>query len=207
MTAVDINGAALTVGDNVLVLYGNIGALDSTQDNRAYLALPDGTTLYVDTQRLEKIDGTSIDDAIATAMPPGAGSVGTATLDFGAFPGKSDASVNVIGQPGILGTSVVQAWLRPEATADHTADEHRLETIRVEVGDIVPGVGFTIYGMNSSQMNEPVVGARTPTGVLLPAVAMPAGPRVSSGPTLPSRYGGGTGTRIYGQWSVQWRWS
>ncbi len=207
MTAVDINGAALTVGDNVLVLYGNIGALDSTQDNRAYLALPDGTTLYVDTQRLEKIAGTSIDDAIATAMPPGAGSVGTATLDFGAFPGKSDASVNVIGQPGILGTSVVQAWLRPEATADHTADEHRLETIRVEVGDIVPGVGFTIYGMNSSQMNEPVVGARTPTGVLLPTAAMPAGPRADPGTTRPSTYGGGTGTRIYGQWSVQWRWS
>lgn len=71
---------------------------------------------------------------------------GTATLDFGAIPGKTDASVAVTGQTGILAGSLVGAWMRPVATADHTADEHRLEPLHIHAGDIVAGTGFTIYG-------------------------------------------------------------
>lgn len=206
MTAVDINGATLVDGDSVLVLYGTVAKIDTSTDNRAYLALPDGTTLYVDTKRLEKIT-TSISTEIAAAGPAASGAVGTATLDFGAFPGASDTSVAVVGQAAILATSVVQAWLRPDATADHTADEHRVETLRIEVGNIVAGVGFTIYGMNTSQLNEPVVGPRTASGVLLPKVAMPAGRKMNPAANVASAFGGGSGTRIYGKWSVQWRWS
>lgn len=206
MTAVDINGATLVDGDSVLVLYGTVAKIDTSTDNRAYLALPDGTTLYVDTKRLEKIT-TSISTEIAAAGPAASGAVGTATLDFGAFPGASDTSVAVVGQAAILATSVVQAWLRPDATADHTADEHRVETLRIEVGNIVAGVGFTIYGMNTSQLNEPVVGPRTASGVLLPTVAMTAGPKMNPAANVASAFGGGAGTRIYGKWSVQWRWS
>ncbi len=64
------------------------------------------------------------------------GASGTAALDFGAFPGKSDASVAVTGQAGIVSGSLVEAWIRPEATADHTADEHMLETLKVFAGNI-----------------------------------------------------------------------
>ena len=54
------------------------------------------------------------------------GAQGTAVLDFGAFPGKSDASVAVTGQAAIVAGSLVEAWIRPVDTADHTADEHML---------------------------------------------------------------------------------
>lgn len=80
---------------------------------------------------------------------------GTTTVDFGAFPGKSDTSVAVTGQAGIVAGSVVGAWLRPVATADHTADEHLLETLRIEAGNIVAGTGFTIYALNTNQIPDP----------------------------------------------------
>lgn len=110
---------------------------------------------------------------------------GTAILDFGAFPGKSDASVAVTGQTGIVSGSLVEAWIRPVATADHSADEHMLETIKVFAANIVAGTGFTIYGFNTSQINEST--GEEPGGWM-------------------ARYSGGAGTRIYGQWQVAWVW-
>ena len=111
------------------------------------------------------------------------GAQGTTTLNFGAFPGASDASVAVTGQAGIIAGSLAEAWLSPVATADHSADEHLVETVRVVAGNIVPGTGFTIYGINTSQLNEPV---EQPTG---------------------RRSVGGIGTRIYGAWNLGWVWN
>jgi hypothetical protein len=74
------------------------------------------------------------------------GAQGTATLDFGAFPGSSDASVAVSGQTGILSGSLAEAWIVPAATADHSVDEHRVEELAVVAGSIVAGTGFTVYG-------------------------------------------------------------
>jgi hypothetical protein len=71
---------------------------------------------------------------------------GTATLDFGAFPGATDASVAVTGQTGIVAGSLVGAWIRPVATAEHSADEHWVEGLAIAAGNIVAGTGFTIYG-------------------------------------------------------------
>jgi hypothetical protein len=79
---------------------------------------------------------------------------GTANLDFGAFPGKSDTSVAVTGQAAIASGSLVEAWIRPVATADHSADEHLVETLKVSAGNIVAGTGFTIYGLNSGQVGN-----------------------------------------------------
>ena len=107
---------------------------------------------------------------------------GTAILDFGVFPGASDASVAVTGQTSIATTSLVEAWLRPQATADHSADEHLVETLKVVAGNIVGGTGFTVYGVNTNQINEPVE------------------PGNRGG-------GGGQGTRISGTWSLAWAWS
>ena len=80
---------------------------------------------------------------------------GTTTVDFGAFPGASDTSVAVTGQAGIVAGSIVGAWLRPVATADHSVDEHVVETLRVEAGNIVAGTGFTIYAVNTNQISDP----------------------------------------------------
>ena len=125
------------------------------------------------------------------------GAQGTTTINFGAFPGSSDASVAVTGQASILGTSLVEAWLLPAATADHTADEHLVETIKVVAGNIVPGTGFTIYAVNTSQLNEPLDH---------PGVSTFRSTTTSTyGDVYPSE--GGRGMLIYGQWSVAWVWN
>lgn len=75
------------------------------------------------------------------------GAQGTATLDFGAFPGSSDATVAVTGQTAIVGGSLAEAWVVPADTADHTIDEHTVEPPAVFVINIVAGTGFTIRGV------------------------------------------------------------
>jgi len=133
------------------------------------------------------------------ATPPGGSSanVGTTTVNFGSFPGCSDTSVSVTGQAGILAGSVVNAWIYPSSTADHTADEHIVETIQVYAGNIVAGVGFTIYARNTSQLNEPLSSGGV-TGFRPAAGTVYGEPNASVG---------GKGTRIYGSWSVAWQWS
>lgn len=138
-----------------------------------------------------------VDAAAQRATLGIASNSGSTEIDFGAFPGSSDAKVTVTGQTGIQATSNVQAWIVAQATIDHTADEHRVETISVCVGNIIPNTSFDIYATNTSQLNEPVL----PAGVsqFRSAAATVYGYAGSSV--------GGTGTRIYGSWTVHWRWS
>lgn len=76
---------------------------------------------------------------------------GTTTVDFGAFPGKTDTTVAVTGQTGIVSGSLVGAWIRPEATAAHSADEHRVENLAIVADTIVAGTGFTIYAQTEDK--------------------------------------------------------
>ena len=71
---------------------------------------------------------------------------GTATLDFGSFPGTSDATFVVTGQTAILAGSDMDAWIMPATTTDHSVDEHRIEKIIIMADTIVAGTGFTIFG-------------------------------------------------------------
>lgn len=73
---------------------------------------------------------------------------GTATVDFGALPGKQDASVAVTGQATIGSGSLVEAWIVPLAGTDHTADEHMVEGLKLFTGSLIAGTGFTIYAMH-----------------------------------------------------------
>jgi hypothetical protein len=111
------------------------------------------------------------------------GAQGTTTVDFGAFPGKSDTSVAVTGQAAIVSGSLVEAWIRLVATADHSADEHMVEPIRVLAGNIVAGTGFTIYALYAPL--EFGVDAVDGQFRLIP------------------RQGG----RAYGLWTVAWVWN
>ena len=83
--------------------------------------------------------------------PPaaGAGNVtsGTTTVNFGATASEVNDThkvVTVTGQTGILSTSVVLARVRAVASADHNIDEHMVEQLKIEAGNIQPGVGFDI---------------------------------------------------------------
>lgn len=74
------------------------------------------------------------------------GAQGTATVDFGSFPGTDIATLTITGQTGILTSSLVEAWLVPKDTADHSEDEHVIEppNLFVAYSSIVAGTGFTI---------------------------------------------------------------
>lgn len=74
------------------------------------------------------------------------GAQGTAIINFGPFPGVTDVTVNVTGQAGILSGSLVEAWILPAATANHSADEHWIDPPDIKAGNVVAATGFTIYG-------------------------------------------------------------
>lgn len=76
-----------------------------------------------------------------------ANATGTALLDFGAFPGKTDVSLAITGQATIGAAGLAEAWIWPVATTDHSADEHVVEELRVFARDVVAGTGFTIQGI------------------------------------------------------------
>lgn len=134
-----------------------------------------------------------------------ASAMGSGEIDFGAFPGKSDATLAVTGQTSISLTSLVEAWIYPKATTDHSADEHILESIKVAARDIVAGVGFTIVAVNTSETNEPIepLRGRGPTAVS-PNPTIAGQLQSAQGLQINSR--GGKGTRLYGKFTVAWAW-
>jgi len=115
----------------------------------------------------------------------GGGTTGTTTLNFGAFPGAPEAKVAVTGQATIASGSIIEAWLYPLATADHSADEHIQEEIDVLAHTIVVGTGFTITGRMR----------RRPS------------PDNISGVTLGLSQSENAARWLYGQYTVAWRWS
>lgn len=71
--------------------------------------------------------------------------VGTATVDFGSFPGSSEAIINVTSQTGITTNSYVEAWAGGDwSTSDHTSDEHYMEELMCWVDTLINNVGFSI---------------------------------------------------------------
>lgn len=73
---------------------------------------------------------------------------GTATIDFGAFPGSNEASVAVAGQASILATSKVDVFIMADDTSGaHTASDHRYAALLLAFSATTPtvGVGFTIH--------------------------------------------------------------
>ena len=68
---------------------------------------------------------------------------GTTTIDFGAFPGKTDVTL-AVASAGIGAGALVEAWIYPVATASHSADEHMVEDFEVHAHSVSAGVGFSI---------------------------------------------------------------
>ena len=74
------------------------------------------------------------------------GAQGTASLDFGAFPGSSITQVDV-NSAGIISTSAIEAWIRPVTTADHTDIDHIAAPIRV-TAMYLSNDNMRIFGIN-----------------------------------------------------------
>jgi hypothetical protein len=82
------------------------------------------------------------------------GAQGTATLDFGAFPGSSVAYVDVVAA-GVVAASAVEAWIRPVASTDHTDVDHVAAPMKV-VGVYVSDGNIRIYGINQNDVIPPL---------------------------------------------------
>lgn len=82
------------------------------------------------------------------------GAQGTAVLDFGAFPGSSVTSVDVVAT-GVISTSAVEAWVRPVASADHSVEDHIIAPMRV-VGQYLSDNNIRIYGINTNDVLPPL---------------------------------------------------
>jgi hypothetical protein len=102
-----------------------------------------------------------------------------------------------IPETGVTAGSVVQAWLIAADTADHNAEEHIIETITVIPGAPIAGTGFNVYARNNSQLNEPLT--------LINPVKFKTIQTQIAGSSTPGY--GGMATRIYGQWTIGWKWS
>lgn len=142
--------------------------------------LPKGASLVLSSDgHLYTFDGTVwIDNGAA-----GGGAAGNGIVGFGAVPGNNDAVLVVTGQTAIVATSKLRVQVVATDTVDHSADEHWLDAPIFTAGNIVPGVGFTIYGRSSDLVLTPQF-AREFFGQS--TVAQP--------------------DTTYGQWSVSWGW-
>ena len=110
------------------------------------------------------------------------GAQGQTTINFGSFPGTTDATVVITGQAGIASGSLVEAWIPAVSTSDHSLDEHWLDPPYVTAGNIVAGTGFTIYGF----INE----------------------KVENQDDFELPYKRNTGNqRLYGTYTVNWVWN
>lgn len=142
----------------------------------------------------------------ASAFAPGGASLtrGVASVDFGAWPGATDATLVVTGQAGILISSVVDARIAAIATADHSVDEHILAASLIDAiaTDIVAGVGFTLRVIARHQMPEPL----TPPGNnrILQTGAGAAANSFAQG--VEGSIGGIDTSRWYGLTSIAWTW-
>lgn len=124
------------------------------------------------------------------------GAQGTATLDFGVFPGASDAVVDTAAT-GVISTSLVEAWVLPVATADHTVDEHMVETIRV-TGQYLSDGNIRIRGVNTN--------AVLPPEEPIPAAHPGRGTQINQGASrLPLERA--AAPRLVGSFSVAWVWN
>lgn len=140
-------GDVTSVGDGAQTIAAGAVVFSKIQSVSAGTVLGRSTIGTGDVESLTLGANMTLVAGVLNSLPGvgGAANVGTATIDFGAFPGKSDTSVAVTGQTSIVAGSVVMVAIRPVATAEHSADEHWVEELDVFAGNIVAGTGFTIY--------------------------------------------------------------
>jgi hypothetical protein len=80
--------------------------------------------------------------AAAPWASEGAPVAGVATINFGAFPGSSSATVTFAAPTPADANSQLSAWIIPVATADHSADEHIVDPPRVSAA--LDGLGNAV---------------------------------------------------------------
>ena len=96
---------------------------------------------------------------ISNTLPASISTKGTATLNFGAYPGSNEASIAVIGQTTILTTSEVDVYIKGDATStSYTANDHKYiaALLSLTVSTPIAGTGFTIYARSIHKLSGTV---------------------------------------------------
>lgn len=83
-----------------------------------------------------------------------ASNLGTATLNFGAFPGSNEASVTVSDATIVTGAKCEAFVMGDSTTGDHTASDHRYfaALAGLSAGTVVNATGFTIYAHSTEKL-------------------------------------------------------
>lgn len=83
-----------------------------------------------------------------------ANGTGTATIDFGAFPGSNEASVVVTGIGTIGALAKAEAFFMMDTTSDHTANDHAYAALlsRLTCGTVVAAIGFTAFAKSLEKL-------------------------------------------------------
>jgi hypothetical protein len=92
--------------------------------------------------------------APVSALPSGSGATyGTATIDFGTFPGSNEATVS-FADAGVPAGAKVQAFIASDATTGaHTANDHRYAALFIHLtAQPNAGVGGNIYARSLEKM-------------------------------------------------------
>jgi hypothetical protein len=133
----------LTAGTGISTsgTYPNFTITNSAPDQTVVLTAGSGIS----------ITGTYPSFTITNTGGGGGGSTftrGTATLDFGAYPGSNEASIAVTGQTSILTTSNIQAFIMGDSTSTtYTANDHKYLATLLDfsTNTATASTGFTIY--------------------------------------------------------------
>jgi len=123
---------------------------------------------------------------------------GTSIVNFGTG-GSSHTTLVVTGLPLVGASSLVYPWVKPEATLDHSADEHVAENLRVYAANIVAGTGFTLHAVAGTEVIS------TPTYLRqarFSGTGQDFGPGQAARNNLATQ--GGKAPLLFGRWSVGW---
>ena len=83
-----------------------------------------------------------------------ASNIGTATIDFGAWPGSNEASIAVSDASIVTGANTEAYVMGDSTTSDHTANDHKYfaALAGLSAGTVVNATGFTIYARSTEKL-------------------------------------------------------
>jgi len=118
------------------------------------------------------------------------GAQGQVEIDFGAHPGAIEKEVDV-ATGGVVATSLVEAWLHPDTTTDHSVDEH------VAVMDTLVVQGRYLSDGNIRILARPIQPKHD-------HLRNPIRPATSTGT---QNFHGAERVKIHGKWVAAWVWN
>lgn len=126
------------------------------------------------------------------------GAQGQVEVDFGAHPGAIEKEVDV-ATAGVVATSLVEAWLHPDTTTDHTVDEHiaMMDSLRVQGRYLSDNnIRVRVQPVDRQMDTAGVRGGVQESGIN--RVSQEDSSRVQPGPQR---------VLAYGKWVVAWVWN